>query len=518
MAASRPTRIATTPGAVVLGVVLVALGVGALLGLGLAIAADPGVRSALDHTLGDDRPSLVLAVLDGFGIVLPLMVLALGAFAARLGVGVGRREVGALRSARDALAWTAILIGVVAVARLVQGGPWLAPHPNVLAGLLGGWLAPVLVAMVAVSLRLAASRLASARGLPEETLVARERRAAWNLLVPALLILLVVAARPLEATIITSLTDKRFATEQVPTFVGLANYRNLLTVRFDEVECRRDDEGACARTARGRIRWESLPRETLLEGYRTAWHWNLPLLTAPDRAISVGALDRTWVRSIWVTLVFTVVSVSLELVLGLFIAMTVHSEFRGRGAMRAVMLVPWAIPTVVSARLWELMLKDTSAGVINRALMLLGVIDSPQAWLTTSALQLPSVIMIDVWKTAPFMALLLLAGLQVIPKELYESARVDGASRVREFVSITLPLLRPAIAVALIFRTLDALRVFDLFNVLFGRSEHSMSTYSFEVLINNQESGYAAAIGVLIFILIFGFAVLYVRFLGVNRT
>jgi trehalose/maltose transport system permease protein len=150
--------------------------------------------------------------------------------------------------------------------------------------------------------------------------------------------------------------------------------------------------------------------------------------------------------------------------------------------------------------------------------MMVGAIDSPQAWLTTSALQLPSAIMIDVWKTAPFMALLLLAGLQVIPKELYESARVDGASRVREFVSITLPLLRPAIAVALIFRTLDALRVFDLFNVLFGRSEHSVSTYNFEMLINNQEAGYASAIGVLIFLLIFGFAVLYVRFLGVNRS
>jgi trehalose/maltose transport system permease protein len=216
--------------------------------------------------------------------------------------------------------------------------------------------------------------------------------------------------------------------------------------------------------------------------------------------------------------VFAASSVSLELLLGLFIALTVHSEFRGRGAMRAVMLIPWAIPTVVSARLWELMLKDTTAGVLNRGLMLVGAIETPQSWLTTPALQLPSAIMIDVWKTSPFMALLLLAGLQVIPKELYESARVDGASRFREFVSITLPLLRPAIAVALIFRTLDALRVFDLLNVLFGRSLHSVSTYNYQVLINNQQAGYASAVGVLIFFLIFGFAVAYVRFLGVNRS
>ena len=335
---------------------------------------------------------------------------------------------------------------------------------------------------------------------------------------PALLILFLVAARPLETTVITSFTDKVFASDEVPNFVGLAHYRQLLTLSFVEVPCRLADDGACARNAQGAIRWEPLPRELLVEGYRTAWHWNLPLVTAADRAIAVNALDHVWIRSIWVTLVFTVSSVSLELLLGLFIAMTVHSEFRGRGAMRAVMLIPWAIPTVVSARLWELMLKDTTAGVLNRGLMLVGAIETPQSWLTTPALQLPSAVMIDVWKTSPFMALLLLAGLQVIPKELYESARVDGANRFREFVSITLPLLRPAIAVALIFRTLDALRVFDLLNVLFGRSLHSVSTYNYQVLINNQQAGYASAVGVLIFFLIFGFAVAYVRFLGVNRS
>jgi trehalose/maltose transport system permease protein len=156
--------------------------------------------------------------------------------------------------------------------------------------------------------------------------------------------------------------------------------------------------------------------------------------------------------------------------------------------------------------------------VLNRFLLDVGLLDQPLAWLTTSSLQLPSAIMIDVWKTAPFMGLLLLAGLQTIPKELYESARVDGATRVREFFAITLPLLRPAIGVALIFRTLDALRVFDLFQVLFGRSERSISTYNFEVLIANQEAGYASAVGVLIFLLIFVFAVAYVRVLGVNRS
>jgi trehalose/maltose transport system permease protein len=206
----------------------------------------------------------------------------------------------------------------------------------------------------------------------------------------------------------------------------------------------------------------------------------------------------------------------MELLIGLFIAMTVNSDFVGRGAMRAVMLVPWAIPTVVSARLWELMLKDTSAGIVNKVLMDLRLISEPQAWLANPSLQIPAAIMVDVWKTAPFMALLLLAGLQTIPTDLYEAAAVDGASRVRQFFSITLPLLRPTIAVALVFRTLDALRVFDLFNVLFGRQQLSMATYNYETLVSNQQDGYASAIGVLIFLLIFVFAVIYVRLLRVE--
>jgi trehalose/maltose transport system permease protein len=507
-------------GSTLAAALLIALGVASVAVLGLVVAIDPGVRSALDAPPGPDRPSTVMAFLDGFGLVLPALVLALGLWTVTLGVGTLRREPGAFRAARDALSWATLIAAAVGVIRLATGASLLGETDAAapLRAVLSGAAAPLVGAALAWTLRWPLARAARAPGLREEPLAAREARTAWNLLVPALLILLVVAARPLEATFITSVTDKRFASDEVPRFVGLAHYRDLLGVRLDPIDCRLADDGTCARAADGAIRWETLPREVLVEGFRTAFVLDLPLVTAPDQAIALNARDRTWIRSIWTTLTFTVASVSLELVLGLFIAMTVHSEFRGRGAMRAVMLVPWAIPTVVSARLWELMLKDTSAGVVNRALMMVGAIDTPQAWLTTSALQIPSAVMIDVWKTAPFMALLLLAGLQVIPKELYESARVDGASRVREFLSITLPLLRPAIAVALIFRTLDALRVFDLFNVLFGRAEHSVSTYNFEMLINNQQAGYASAIGVLIFLLIFGFAVLYVRFLGVNRT
>jgi trehalose/maltose transport system permease protein len=265
----------------------------------------------------------------------------------------------------------------------------------------------------------------------------------------------------------------------------------------------------------GAIRWQSIDRGLLQEGYRTVWNIPLPL-SSPPQSLAISGLDPDFLRSVATTLLFTIISVSLELTLALFMALSVNSEYAGRGMMRAVMLIPWAIPTVVSARLWELMLKDTSAGIINRVLMDLQLIAEPRAWLSDVSLQLVTVILVDVWKTTPFMALLLLAGLQSIPSDLYEAAEVDGASRLQQLWSITLPLLRPTIAVALVFRTLDALRVFDLFNVLFGRRQLSMATYNYEMLVNNQMDGYASAISIILFLLISVFAVIYVRMLNVE--
>jgi trehalose/maltose transport system permease protein len=216
------------------------------------------------------------------------------------------------------------------------------------------------------------------------------------------------------------------------------------------------------------------------------------------------------------TLYYTVVSVVLELVLGMIIALTVNSKFKGRGLMRAAMLVPWAIPTVVSARLWEVMLRDNQSGVVNHMLMNIGLIDQPIAWLASANTQVWSLIFVDVWKTTPFFALLILAGLQTISGDIYEAADVDGANKFRQFWSITLPLLRPTIAVALVFRTLDAVRAFDVFDVLLGKQFQSMATYNSFVLIEQQRFGYASAVGVTIFVIILVFTVIYVRALGVE--
>ena len=496
------------------------LGVTALLWFLLAVANDPGIRVALTGTRGQSEqpPSVIMAFLTQFGIAMPLLVTGLGIASIWLGFRLRKQDIVAARWAQTALVWLAAGASLVALSGMISVVAEFFQHPNApldaaqLAQPAAALLIGLMLALALWWLRNHQERVFTGR----ERLGQREARVAWNLLIPTLIVFVFVAARPLEQTFIRSLTDKRFASPQVPNFVGLQNYQDLLGIRLDVTGCRLDAAtGTCATQPDGDVRWQSIDRSLMQEGYRTVWNVPLPRSDPPE-SLAISGTDPDFINSIGTTLLFVVFSVTFELLLALFMALTVNSSFRGRGMMRAVMLIPWAIPTVISARLWELMLKDTSAGIINRVLMDLGLISAPQAWLSTVSLQLPAVILVDVWKTAPFMALLLLAGLQSISRDLYEAASVDGASVVRRFWSITLPLLRPTIAVALVFRTLDALRVFDLFNVLFGRQKLSMATYNYEVLVNNRQDGYASAVSIILFLLISVFAFVYVRMLNVE--
>jgi trehalose/maltose transport system permease protein len=222
--------------------------------------------------------------------------------------------------------------------------------------------------------------------------------------------------------------------------------------------------------------------------------------------------DPDWWRSVTNTLIFTALSVSLEAALGMTIALTLNRRFRGRGLVRAAVLVPWAVPTVVSAKLWAWMLNDVF-GIVNAVLVGLGLLAQPVAWVASPHTALFSIVLVDVWKTTPFVALILLAGLQLIPDEVYEAARIDGARPVQIFGVITLPLLRPALLVALIFRTLDALRVFDVVYVMAGDNpaSMSMSVFARQQLVEFQEVGYGSAAAALLFIIIAVVTVIYVR-------
>lgn len=506
-----------------LGSVLILIGIGVFLWFVISIGTNPAISLALDITQPEtgEAPSFVMAFLIEFGIILPVLAIIAGAVLISLGIKVFSGNITIARWAQLILFWLAIGTVIILFFNIFQilsglNQPAEMDSPLIAQGEILTIISLFLLALILGGFSVWLKRNLERFFYGNENLKDEEVRFAWNLLIPTIAVLIFVAGRPLEQTFIRSLTDKRFAGQGVPNFVGFENYKQLLTIRVDMVDCREDeDTSECKLNPNGSIQWETIDKEALVEGFRTVFTLQLPFFDKP-RGLTISGLDRDFMESIWTTLIFTIISVTLELILAMFIALTVNSSFKGRGLMRAVMLVPWAIPTAITALLWENMLKSTSAGVINKILMDLSIISEPQAWLAIRELQVPSAIMVDVWKTAPFVALLLLAGLQTIPEDLYEAASVDGASGFQRFFSITMPLLKPTVAVALVFRTLDALRVFDLFNVLFSRQQLTMATYNYEMLIGSQKDGYASAISIIIFIFIAIFAVLYVRMLKVE--
>jgi trehalose/maltose transport system permease protein len=290
-------------------------------------------------------------------------------------------------------------------------------------------------------------------GLLKEEFGNPERRTAYYMVLPALLIILVVAFFPILQAVNLSLRQATVAV--TGPFVGFENYV------------------------------EMVQNPDFLEGLTN-------------------------------TLIFTVASVALEFFIGLGIALAINRAFRGRGLVRAAVLVPWAFPTVISAVMWRLMFQD-QVGIINYVANAIGLISQPI--LSDRTLLLIGVILVDVWKTTPFMALLLLAGLQTIPGDVYEAARVDGANVWQRFFRITLPLLKPTILVALLFRTLDAYRVFDLFWALSNRELESLSTFVYVgVRISQLQFAQGNAASVFIFVTAFAIALFFIKVLGMQTS
>lgn len=287
----------------------------------------------------------------------------------------------------------------------------------------------------------------------------QQERLGWMLVIPSLIVVFAVAIYPLLETFRLSFTNTRLASARVPRYVGFENYQRLFQ-------------------------------------------------------------DDLWWSSLKNTLIFTVSSVTLETVLGMIVALTIHSNFKGRGFVRTSMLVPWAIPTVVSSLLWTWMLNDRY-GVINSLFVRAGFMDADRnfAWTANTTTAMGAVIAVDVWKTTPFMALLILAGLQIVPADVYEAAYVDGASKWQQFWQMTLPLVRPALLVALVFRTMDAFRVFDLIFVMKGAATETMTVaiYTQQKLMQANQIGFGSAAAVVVFACI-GLMVLgYSRMISVEE-
>jgi len=229
-----------------------------------------------------------------------------------------------------------------------------------------------------------------------------------------------------------------------------------------------------------------------------------------------GSLGSQFYDALWVTLFFTVATVAIEVVLGMWFALIMHRKFKGRGLLRASVLIPWAIPTAVTAKLWLFIFAFD--GIANRLLGFVGV--HPLLWTGDAWPARFAVIIADVWKTTPFMALLILAGLQIISSDVYEAAAIDGATRWQTFIRITVPMIRVPLMVAVLFRTLDVLRIFDLPYILTqggGGGGHATTTLSI-LVINQIRSGFnvASALSTIVFLIIALAAFLFIKFGGAD--
>ena len=325
-----------------------------------------------------------------------------------------------------------------------------------------------------MTLAATASSVSAAASDRSELQSERLRAAKW-FLVPMLIMLAAVAGWPLYRTIYFSFTDTTLNNLYGGKFIGFDNYLRWTTMKS------------------GKVLWGGL------------------------------LADPAWWNAVWNTVRFSFLSVTLETFFGMIVALVLNAEFKGRGLVRAAILVPWAIPTIVSAKMWSWMLND-QFGILNDLFVRLHIISEPIAWAARAETAMTAVLMVDVWKTTPFMALLILAGLQMIPKDIYEAAEVDGVHPVKVFFKVTLPLVRPALMVAVIFRMLDAMRIFDLIYVLTPNSSSTktISVISRENLFDFDKFAYGSAQATMLFLILVGMTLLYmwlgkVRFDGGDR-
>jgi trehalose/maltose transport system permease protein len=223
--------------------------------------------------------------------------------------------------------------------------------------------------------------------------------------------------------------------------------------------------------------------------------------------------DKHFWQSFGFTFMFVLASVTIELILGMIFALVLNEKLYGRGFYRTALLIPWAIPIAISSRLWQL-IYNYDYGVLNFIILKFGISSAPVNWLGTPPGAFISILIADVWKTTPFITIILLAGLSAIPNELYQQARIDGANFVRRFFSITLPILRPVLIVAVLFRTIDAVRIFDIVYVLTGGgpggSTTPLSLYAYRYYLTG-DFGYGSAVSVLVFISVSLLAILYIK-------
>ncbi len=286
--------------------------------------------------------------------------------------------------------------------------------------------------------------------MQDKLVCTKNRNLHWLFMLPCLICLCISTGWPVLRTLYFSFTDASLECLECHTFVGLENFTNLLT-------------------------------------------------------------DPEWWKAIQNTAIITVVSVLFETIIGMMLALVLHKNFKGRGFLRVAVLIPWVIPTIVSAQMWSWMLNDIY-GVVNHMLLSCSLIKAPIPWIASNFMSIVSIIIVDVWKTTPYMALLLLAGLQSLPQECFEAADVDGIPPIKKFTRVTLPLMYKTIVVAVLFRALDAVRIFDLVYMMTSGNGASstMSVFVRRHLFDYTDIGYGSAAATLLLFVVALIGVFYI--------
>lgn len=290
-------------------------------------------------------------------------------------------------------------------------------------------------------------------------MLGQDRKFGYTLVAPAVIVLLAITVYPLVYNVWNSLHHDVVTSGVPPTFAGFANYQRIFT-------------------------------------------------------------DNLFVPSLVRTVGFTVVSVAVETVIGLALALALNQRFAGRGLVRAAVFIPWAVPTVVSAQLWKNMF-DPQYGFVNYLLTTLHLPLANTTWLGQTSTAWAAILVADAWRNTPFMAIVLLAGLQVIPGDIYEAARIDGATAWQTFRRLTLPLIKPALMVALVFRTLQSFLIFDVvYNMTGGGPGDSTSVLSYlnyQAFLVDFDFGYGGAISVALVVFALLIAAAYVRVFRIEQ-